>query len=71
MQTQTIMVLDDCARCGQPIAPGEPVMQTASVDIDDYGRVVSSPLKSYHFSGRCYEDHRAAEAARRRALLTA
>ena len=65
MQTQTIMVLDDCARCGQPIAPGEPAMQTASVDIDDFGRVVSSPVKSYHFSGRCYEDHRAAEKARR------
>ena len=30
---QTTMVLDACARCGQPIAPGEPAMQTASVDI--------------------------------------
>ncbi len=28
---QTTMTLDACARCGQPIAPGEPAMQTASV----------------------------------------
>ena len=55
MQTQTIMVLEDCSRCGKPIAPGEPAMQTASVDLDGYGRAVSSPVKSYHISGRCYE----------------
>lgn len=67
MQTQTIMVMEPCSRCGQAIAPGEPAMQTASVDIDDYGRAVSSPVKSYHLSGRCYEDHRAAEKARREA----
>ena len=24
---QTTMTLDACARCGQPIAPGEPAMQ--------------------------------------------
>ena len=58
MQTQTIMVLEACCRCGQPIAPGEPAMQTASVDIDDYGRAVSSPVKAYHLRGRCYEDAR-------------
>ncbi len=58
MQTQTIMVLEACSRCGQPIAPGEPTMQTASVDIDEYGSAVSSPVKSYHLSGWCYEDHR-------------
>ena len=57
---QTIMVLESCSRCGQPIAPGEPAMQTASVDIDDYGRAVSSPVKAYHLTGRCYEDARAA-----------
>ncbi len=68
---QATMTLKACCRCGQPIAPGEPAMQTASVDIDDYGRVVSSPVKSYHLSGRCYEDARAAEAARRKALLAA
>ncbi len=65
MQTQTFMVMEPCSRCGQPIAPGEPAMQTASVDLDEYGRAVSSPVKSYHLSGRCYEDHRAAEKARR------
>ena len=36
-----------------------------------YGRAVSSPVKAYHLSGRCYEDHRAAEKARREALLAA
>ena len=46
---------DACARCGQPIAPGEPAMQTASVDIIG-GRAVSSPVKSYHLKGRCYDD---------------
>ena len=50
MQTQTIMVLEACSRCGQPITPGEPAMQTASVDLDEYGRAVSSPVKSYHLS---------------------
>ena len=51
--------------------PEPPAMQTASVDIDDYGRVVSSSVKAYHLSGRCYEDHRAAEKARRETLLAA
>ena len=46
-------------------------MQTASVDLDEYGRAVSSPVKSYHLSGRCYDDHRAAEKARREALKAA
>ena len=46
-------------------------MQTASVDIDDHGRVVSSPVKAYHLRGRCYEEYRATEAARRKALLAA
>ena len=71
MQTQTIMVLEACCRCGQPIAPGEPAMQTASVDIDYYGRAVSSPVKAYHLKGRCYDEYRAAEAARREALKAA
>ena len=68
---QTTMTLQDCCRCGQPIAPGEPAMQTASVDLDTYGRAVSSPVRSYHLTGRCYDDHRAAEAGRREALKTA
>ena len=68
---QATMPLETCCRCGQPIAPGEPYMQTASVDLDDYGRAFSSPVKSYHLSGRCYEDHRAAEKARIAALRAA
>ena len=74
---QTTMTLEACCRCGQPIAPGEPAMQTASVDIEvgDYGRAVSSPVKSrpYHLRGRCYDEYRAAElrAARREALKAA
>ncbi len=63
MQTQTVMVLEPCSRCGQPIAPGEPAMQTASVGLDEYGRAVSSPVKSYHLSGHCYEAHRRRERA--------
>ncbi|MDE2861257.1 MAG: hypothetical protein OXL35_07195 [Chloroflexota bacterium] len=62
---QTTMTLQHCCRCGQPIAPGEPAMQTASVDpvsstwqaIDDYGMAVSSPVRTYHLSGRCYEEY--------------
>ena len=68
---QTTMTLEACCRCGQPIAPGEPAAQTASVDLDMDGRAVSSPVKAYHLTGRCYEDHRAAAAARRKALLAA
>ncbi len=52
---QKTMILDTCARCGQPIAPGEPAMQTASVDIIG-GRAVSSPVRAYHLRGRCYDD---------------
>ncbi len=40
--TQTTMTLEACCRCGQPIAPGEPAMQTASVDLDMNGRAFSS-----------------------------
>ena len=68
---QTTMTLEACSRCGQPIAPGEPAMQTASVDLDLNGRAVSSPVKAYHLRGRCYDEYRAAAAARRKALLAA
>ena len=34
-------------------------------------RAVSSPVKAYHLRGRCYEEYRAAEAARREALKAA
>ena len=56
----TIMVLESCCRCGQSILPGEPAMQTASVDLDMNGRAVSSPVKAYHLRGRCYDEYRAA-----------
>ena len=68
---QTTMTLEACCRCGQPIAPGEPAMQTASVDMDLNGRAVSSPVKAYHLKGRCYDEYRAAAAARREALKAA
>ena len=58
MQKQTFMVMEACSRCGQSIAADEAAMQTASVDLDEYGMAVSSPVKSHHLSGRCYEDHR-------------
>ena len=63
---QTTMTLEACARCGQPILPGEPAMQTASVDIVG-GRAVSSPVKAYHLTGRCYDEYGAAEVSRREA----
>ena len=56
---QTTMTMESCCRCGQPILPGEPAMQTASVDIIG-GRAVSSPVESYHLRGRCYDDGRRA-----------
>ena len=67
---QTTMTLEACCRCGQPIAPGEPAMQTASVDIIG-GRAVSSPVKTYHLSGRCYDEAKAEQAAHREALKAA
>ena len=53
---QMALTLDACARCGQPILPGQPVKQTASVDIID-GRVVASPARSYHLGGGCPGEH--------------
>ena len=58
---QVTMTLQACCRCGQPIAPGEPAMQTASVDIDGHGRAVSSPVRTYHLRGLCYDEHRRRE----------
>ena len=57
---QTAMTLQTCCRCGQPITPGEPAMQTASVDIVG-GHAVSTPAKAYHLKGRCYDEHRRRE----------
>ncbi len=52
---QMTLTLDACAQCGQPIRPGEPAMQTATVDIID-GRVMASPVRSYHLKGGCPAD---------------
>ncbi|MDE2963676.1 MAG: hypothetical protein OXU26_07170 [Acidobacteriota bacterium] len=49
---QMTLTLADCARCGQPILPGQPVKQTASVDIIG-GRVVASTPLSWHLKGGC------------------
>ena len=57
---QMTMILDHCTKCKQPIGPGEPAMQTASVDIID-GRVVSSTVKSYHLKGDCPNDAQRSE----------
>ena len=42
-----------CARCGEPILPGQPYAQTASVDVVD-GRIAASPVRSYHTESGCY-----------------
>ena len=63
MTLTTPLEADACARCGQAIRPGEPAMKTASVDIID-GRVVSSPVKSYHLKGGCPADAEAGERSR-------
>ncbi|MCY3951898.1 MAG: hypothetical protein OXG69_05045 [bacterium] len=63
---QMPMTLDACDRCGQPIRPGEPVRQTAAVDIVG-GRAVASAVTTAHLEGRCADDARAADAARRQA----
>ena len=52
---QMTLTLDACARCGQPILPGQPVKQTATVDIID-GRVVASTPRSWHLGGGCLGD---------------
>ena len=52
---QMALTLDACARCGQPILPGQPVKQTATVDIIG-GRVVASTPRSWHLGGGCPGD---------------
>ena len=52
---QMTLTLDACARCGQPILPGQPVKQTATVDIIG-GRVVASKPRSWHLGGGCTGD---------------
>ena len=68
-EMQTTMPLETCCRCGQAIGPDEPYIQSASVDIDEFSRkAFSFPVKSYHLTGRCYDEHKAGEAARRETL---
>ncbi|MXZ90479.1 MAG: hypothetical protein F4W95_07450 [Chloroflexi bacterium] len=52
---QMTMTLEACARCGQPIRPGQPARHTASVDVIG-GRVVASPPRAYHLDGGCPGD---------------
>ncbi len=61
---QMPMTLGACDRCGQPIRPGEPVRQTAAVDIIG-GRAVASPVTTTHLAGRCADDAGAAAGVRR------
>ena len=42
-----------CDRCGEPILPGQPYAQTASVDVVD-GRIATTPARSYHTESGCY-----------------
>ena len=49
---QMTLTLDACARRRQPILPGQPMKQTATVDIIG-GRVVASTPRSYHLGGGC------------------
>ena len=63
---QTAMTLQTCCQCGQPVTPGEPAMQTASVDIIA-GHAVSTPVKAYHLTGRCYDDARTRQSVPRAA----
>ena len=61
---QTNMPLVTCCNCGQDIAPGEPYMQSASVDIDGISRkAISSPVKSIHITGPCHDEARRRERA--------
>ena len=49
---QMILTADTCARCGQPIPPGQPMKQTATVNVVRE-RTVTSPVRSYHLDGHC------------------
>ena len=42
-----------CARCEEPILPGQPYAQTSSVDVVD-GRIAATPVRSYHTEKGCY-----------------
>ncbi|MDE2884840.1 MAG: hypothetical protein OXO53_07060 [Chloroflexota bacterium] len=56
-----------CARCEEPILPGQPYAQTSSVDVVD-ARIAVAPVRSYHTEKGCYRAARlerwAAESGR-------
>ena len=67
---QTTMTLEACCRCGQPIAPRRARhADRLGGHHRRAGRLL--PVKAYHLKGRCYDEYRAAEAARREALKAA
>ena len=55
MRRQPTLTLftETCDRCGEPILPGQPYAQTASVDVVD-GRIATTPVRSYHTESGCY-----------------
>ena len=53
---QETLLPERCHRCGRPVRPGEPVERTASVDLDDYGRAVASPVRTVHLGHGCRAD---------------
>ena len=57
---QTTMTLDACPAAGSPSLPASPPCRPP-VDIIG-GRAVSSPVKSYHLQGRCYDDAKRRES---------
>ena len=63
---QKRMVLEACTWCGNAVLPGQPAVQTVSVDVVG-GKIVASPTKTYHITGGCHDAAEAAEAARRAA----
>ncbi len=60
---QQLLNPERCERCGRTVRPGEPVMRTASVDLDYYGRAVASPVRTVHLDRGCREDGHTPEAA--------
>ncbi len=67
---QMTMTLDACPAAGSPSLPASPPCRPP-VDLDMNGRAVSSPVKTYHLSGRCYDEAKAEHAARGEALKAA
>ena len=60
---QQSLIPERCERCGRSVRPGEPVMRTASVDLDGGGRAVASPVRTVHLADGCREDESPPEAA--------